>query len=291
MSTIASPRDPSMGLSARRLPGTPVLTSPAGSARPSLDLPRSGTASPSLPPAAPVPSAAKRKNRAALREYYNIQRERSGTSSVSPPPQQQQQQQDGPHSEVPAGELDAPDFDVAEYVRKAAAENGLEDLLHVYTRVLAEIRALDAEKKALVYDNYNKLITATETIRKMRTNMDPLNPLAAQLDPRMAHIQEQATAICESLRTATPEQTPALLAAQRARQVASDVLAVPARLRFLAAQKRWEDAEKEWELPRKLLVAWKEKGVGGEEVGRLLEEGDGIVAEADKEAEEGEESS
>lgn len=32
-----------------------------------------------------------------------------------------------------------------------------------------EIRALDGEKKALVYDNYSKLIAAVETIRKVGT--------------------------------------------------------------------------------------------------------------------------
>jgi len=32
----------------------------------------------------------------------------------------------------------------------------------------AEIKGLDGERKALVYDNYSKLITATDTIRKVR---------------------------------------------------------------------------------------------------------------------------
>jgi len=31
----------------------------------------------------------------------------------------------------------------------------------------ADIRNLDGERKSLVYDNYNKLIAATETIRKV----------------------------------------------------------------------------------------------------------------------------
>ena len=30
-----------------------------------------------------------------------------------------------------------------------------------------EIKGLDGERKALVYDNYSKLITATDTIRKV----------------------------------------------------------------------------------------------------------------------------
>ena len=38
-----------------------------------------------------------------------------------------------------------------------------------------------------------------------------------------------------------------------------------------------EAAVREWEMPRWLLERWKEKGVGGEDVGRLLEEGDTIV--------------
>lgn len=31
-----------------------------------------------------------------------------------------------------------------------------------------DIRSLDGERKALVYDNYSKLIAATDTIRKVR---------------------------------------------------------------------------------------------------------------------------
>lgn len=68
---------------------------------------------------------------------------------------------------MPASELDGPDFDPEEHVSKVVAESSLEELLRLYTRVVGEVRALDAEKKALVYDNYSKLITATETIRKV----------------------------------------------------------------------------------------------------------------------------
>lgn len=72
-----------------------------------------------------------------------------------------------PDSEVAASEIDEPGFDVDTYVAKVVAESSLEELLTLYTKVLGEVRALDAEKKALVYDNYSKLITATETISKV----------------------------------------------------------------------------------------------------------------------------
>lgn len=138
MSTIASPREPSTPL--RRVP-----SSTASSARTSLDAIRS--------PVNPPPGPAKRANRAALREYYNLK--------ASAP------RIELPDSEVPSSDIDAQDFKADEYIAKVVAESSLEDLLRLYTRVVGEVRALDAEKKALVYDNYSKLISATETIRKV----------------------------------------------------------------------------------------------------------------------------
>ena len=44
--------------------------------------------------------------------------------------------------------MDKDGFDPAAYVQRALVENGLEDLLRLYTRILGEARALDAEKKA-----------------------------------------------------------------------------------------------------------------------------------------------
>lgn len=143
MSTIASPRPSSL----RR--------TPTGSTRPSLDTVRSAVTSPILAPttnAAPQPT--KRSNRAALREYYNLR-------AAAPP------RIELLDSEVAASEIDAEDFKPEEYVDKVIGESTLEELLRLYTRVLGEVRALDAEKKALVYDNYSKLIAATETIRKV----------------------------------------------------------------------------------------------------------------------------
>ena len=169
MSTIASPRDPTTPLP-RRV--SAALTTPTSSSRPSLDLPRSLTSSP-----APVTNN-KRASRAALREYYNLKKQQqaaggaAGASGANTPLLEVADplldgDGDAPYSEVAGSELDAAEFDAEAFVRGALAERSLEELLKVYTRVLGEIRALDAEKKALVYDNYSKLISATETIRKV----------------------------------------------------------------------------------------------------------------------------
>ena len=182
MSTIATPRDPPR----RAHSGTgPTVTTPTSSNRPSLEISRSAASSPnpnqptSFPPAGANPS---RRNRAALREFYNLKKHANAHPSTAGPatnPIILESTDDAAStasssgiggasfSEVAFSELDNDKFDAEAYVKKAVAENTVEELLKTYTKVLAEIRALDAEKKALVYDNYSKLIAATEAIKKV----------------------------------------------------------------------------------------------------------------------------
>lgn len=149
MSTIATPRETSLPPSRR------VASTPTSSTRPSLEAARSAIGSPVASAQPPAPVVAKRANRAALREYYKLRA--AATPRI-----------EAPDSEVPASDLDNEDFKADEYITKVVSESSLEELLRLYTRVVGEVRALDAEKKALVYDNYSKLISATETIQKVR---------------------------------------------------------------------------------------------------------------------------
>ncbi|KAJ4135951.1 hypothetical protein NW768_003554 [Fusarium equiseti] len=267
MSTIASPREP------------PRRT-PTNSNRPSFETSRSALASPVLtqgPTNPPPPQQQQRKtssNRAALREYYNL---RAAAPRI-----------EIPDSEVQATEIDAPDFNAEEYVAKVINKSSLEELMKLYTSVVGEVRALDAEKKALVYDNYSKLITATETIRKMRANMDPLNPMASTLDPAIAQIYSQASSIRDALRETVPApdseegmKREATARQQRTRELAAQVLAVPERLRALVGEGKIAQARKEWVMPRKLLESWKEKGIGGRDVEECIKEGDEALGQAE----------
>lgn len=263
MSTIASPRDPSAPPFTRRLTTQPAT--PTSSSRPSLD---STSSSPQPAPAIPV---TKRANRAALRSYYNLP---PTTTSTPGTPTVEISSPSSPTTS-PSSELDSPTFDPAAFISTTLATSSLADLLRVYARVLGEIRALDAEKKALVYDNYSKLISATETIRRMRTTMDPLSPMAGALDVVVGRIYEEAVGVREGLRAELGGEESE--GRRRTRELAREVVGVVGRLRGLVEEGRGEEAAREWEVPRRLLVRWREMGVGGEEVGALIEEGDGIV--------------
>ncbi|KAI8631866.1 Vps51/Vps67-domain-containing protein [Xylariaceae sp. FL1651] len=278
MSSIASPREP------RHIN---TLTTPTSSTRPSLDGARSPVTSPNPNASLSASNANPKRSRAALREYYNL---RKGTpAGTATPPQVEVTDptgETGPHenSDVPPSEMDKEDFDADAFVKNALAENGMQDLLRLYTRVLGETRALDAEKKALVYDNYSKLITATETIRKMRANMDPLNPMASTLDPAIAKIYTQASEIRDSLRKSVPAPTDARRAEEeavqrrlRTKQMAIEVLDTPDKIRALVAEGRLNDAREAWKLPRKLLLVWKEQGLGGADVEECIADGDAAL--------------
>lgn len=139
MSTIASPRQSATSLSTDH------------SRRPSFDtLTRSQATSPARPT---------RRNKNALRDYYGLKAAALADASNESPEAV---------PEINQSELDAPDFDAEAYVRDVLARESLHGLLKIESGLSNEIRALDGEKKALVYDNYSKLIMATDTIRKVR---------------------------------------------------------------------------------------------------------------------------
>ena len=141
------------------------------------------------------------------------------------------------------------------------------------------MKFLDGERKALVYDNYSKLITATDTIRRMRANMDPLAPTTSTLAPAVAHIASTAEALAAAMKervastqekpTSAPEiRTPNPDRATRDGkdkeiQTVQWVTAAPDRYRSLISKGESEAAEKDWEEVGPLLEKWSNRGIAG----------------------------
>ncbi|TVY58716.1 Vacuolar protein sorting-associated protein 51-like [Lachnellula cervina] len=286
MSTIASPREPSVN--GRRVPIISTTT-PSSSSRPSLEIPRSSEGSPNRGPSQAQP---KRANRAALREYYNLKKAQEETTTPPTPINDAASEassiHDSSNSEVLESELDHAHFDASAYISHALSTQSLSDLLRTYNGVLTDIRALDAEKKALVYDNYSKLIAATETIRKMRANMDPLNPMASTLDPAIASIYERAESIKREMREGMPEwqreraemsevEREKAEMRDKMREVVGRVLDKPERVRGLMDEGSVEEARRVWEPTLRLLERWKERGVGGDDVLDCIEDGEAAI--------------
>lgn len=233
MSSIASPR-PSIALSSRR---TSTSTDCSASATRQSTAPATGH---------------QRRNRAALRDYYGLKAGATDEGkNAAPAPTLD------PETE---SELDKEGFEPEQYVMDILAREGLEGVMRVEAGLVSEIRTLDGEKKALVYDNYSKLIAATDTIRKMRTNMDPLTPTTATLTPAIGHIAETATALSDSLKKQhLPSIAQEYSEAQKKKKQQETVrwvLDAPGRLRKLVDDGQRQDAETQWAQISGLLDKW-----------------------------------
>ena len=164
MATITSPRPQSPASSIRVQSPSGSYTPTSGtSARPSLDL---NARAPS-----PAP-AAQRRNRAALRDYYNLKSKPGASPQLGRNASVSSTTSTATATTTPVSEsltapLDAPDFDVEAYVSELSQNADLKTVLRTEAVLISEIRNLDGERKALVYDNYSKLIAATRTIGEL----------------------------------------------------------------------------------------------------------------------------
>ncbi|PYI33624.1 hypothetical protein BP00DRAFT_111619 [Aspergillus indologenus CBS 114.80] len=280
MSTLSSPR-PSIASSRAHSP------TPTSSHRPSLDTLNTnlgynggGLSASSTPSTARAvsPSLHPRRNRAALRDYYNLRPTDAATADAGrrsrsiPRPSEDPagNNSNHPSSVVATGtELDSPDFDPQRYVNHLLATSSLSTVLKAENTLVGDIRTLDSERKALVYDNYSKLIRAVETIGKMRRSMDergaPLT-MTKTLGPAIAFVAETAGSLIQEgeEQQRRIREAKATLGTERRkgeRLTVQWVLGAPERLVKLVAEGKVEEAEKDWEEVRKLLVKW--EGVKG----------------------------
>jgi len=118
----------------------------------------------------------------------------------------------------------------------------------------------------------------------MRDNMDPLTPMASELDPKIAQIYKQASQIRDTLRKSVPKppegakiDEESIRRQQKTRRIAAEVVSMPPKLRALVAEGKLDEARQAWELPRQLLELWRDKNLGGPDVLEVLKEGDAIV--------------
>ncbi|EKD18773.1 hypothetical protein MBM_03015 [Drepanopeziza brunnea f. sp. 'multigermtubi' MB_m1] len=315
MSTIASPREPS--LSGRRIP---LLSTPTSSSRPSLETPRPNANDSNPPsssnPVSQLPANPPKRNRAALREYYNLQSQsQSQSQRAAAAPSTASQAPSSPtsssihsfHNDIPDsewGELDREGFDAAGYVRRVLEEKSLAEVLAIYRGVLGEVRSLEGERKALVYDNYSKLIVATEMIGRMREGVASAASGKGKSDGKetgnvgrlnekgkgkgggdqgdgvegVEELVERVRKAVEGLRREGEEverrEREERARRARTRRVVERVLGAPGRVRELVKEGKTEEARAYWGKERALLERWRERGVGGEDVGLCLDEGE-----------------
>jgi len=74
-------------------------------------------------------------------------------------------------------------------------------LMNQEKEIVNQIKGLDSDMQTLVYENYNKFIAATETIRKMRVDFKSMEEEMDQLAGSMSSITQFSSQISDKLRS------------------------------------------------------------------------------------------
>ncbi|XP_061969111.1 vacuolar protein sorting-associated protein 51 homolog isoform X2 [Populus nigra] len=90
-------------------------------------------------------------------------------------------------------------FDADQYMNLLVQRSNLEGLLQKHVEMAAEIKNLDTDLQMLVYENYNKFISATDTIKRMKTNIVGMETNMEQLLDKIMTVQSRSDGVNTSL--------------------------------------------------------------------------------------------
>jgi hypothetical protein len=93
----------------------------------------------------------------------------------------------------PSDLIDSAHFDSNAFVKELLTTLSVEKLILKDTTMVHEIRALDGDMQMLVYENYNKFISATETIKRMKKNVDAMDDDMDAVKLKMERISQTAS--------------------------------------------------------------------------------------------------
>ena len=92
-------------------------------------------------------------------------------------------------------DVNSPSFDAELYSQKVIKEATLSQLMAQETQIVRQIHSLDSDMQTLVYENYNKFISATDTIKQMRVDFRDMEGEMDQLAEKMKALTERSATV------------------------------------------------------------------------------------------------
>ncbi|KAK1150836.1 hypothetical protein AOXY_G33221 [Acipenser oxyrinchus oxyrinchus] len=128
--------------------------------------------------------ARKRRAHGMLKLYYGINEEGKPGEKCDP---------------LDPCDINGARFEPEVYLNKLRKDSSLAELMDQETGMVKQIRSLDSDMQTLVYENYNKFISATDTIRKMKNDFKKMEDEMDCLAANMAAITEFSARISGTL--------------------------------------------------------------------------------------------
>uniref|UniRef100_A0ACD6A7H0 Uncharacterized protein n=1 Tax=Avena sativa TaxID=4498 RepID=A0ACD6A7H0_AVESA len=135
-----------------------------------------------------------RRTRDLLASFYNTDPAAAGAVPASPA-----RPSPAASSVSPLESINSASFNPDVYMDVLVQQSNLEGLLQGHVKMAAEIKNLDTDLQMLVYENYNKFISATDTIKRMKTNIVGMETNMEQLLGKITSVQSRSDTVNTSL--------------------------------------------------------------------------------------------
>lgn len=91
-------------------------------------------------------------------------------------------------------------FNAKSYFRSYIKDKSIEDVIKKNNEIFSEIRTLDSELQTLVYENYNKFISATNVIKNIKKNMFEIDSELVNLKTNLQNINSSYSEVDNTLK-------------------------------------------------------------------------------------------
>ncbi|GIL88543.1 hypothetical protein Vretimale_15339 [Volvox reticuliferus] len=95
--------------------------------------------------------------------------------------------------------IDTPTFNADQHTSDILRIFSLEKLMVEHRNMAREIKNIDSDMQQLVYENYNKFITATDTIRTMKSSIDAMENEMLRLQQTASVVAEKSLSVSNKL--------------------------------------------------------------------------------------------
>ncbi|KAG5671805.1 hypothetical protein PVAND_001980 [Polypedilum vanderplanki] len=149
-------------------------------------------------------------------------------------------------------DMNSASFDADKYLQKLLKTCNLKQIMDTEAIIVKDTQTLTSEMQTLVYENYNKFISATETIRKMKTDFLEMENEMKKLAENMKDITESSEQITNSLQD-TRTQLTKLTEKSALLKKLSGISSLPSKLTQLVSEKNYTLAIHEYSRAKKVL--------------------------------------
>ncbi|XP_053685419.1 vacuolar protein sorting-associated protein 51 homolog [Sabethes cyaneus] len=149
-------------------------------------------------------------------------------------------------------DMDSASFDPDRYLQKLLKECSLKQIMDTEAAIVRQTQTLHSDMQTLVYENYNKFISATDTIRKMKTDFKSMETEMNLLVANMASISKCSEKITDTLQE-TRTQLTRLSGKHQLLKKLQFLSSLPAKLKTLIDEGNYQQAVQEYNHAQKVL--------------------------------------